>query len=369
MKILYVTTIVDTMHFFLEHIKMLQEEGNKIELACNCNSPYNKVIKEWGYKMHHISFSRNSYSINNLKSYVEIKKLIENENYDIVHTHTPNASAIVRVACKNLKKNNLKVIYTAHGFHFYKGGPIKNWLLFFPVEWLCAHWTDVLITINKEDFLLAQYCMKAKKIEYVPGIGIDIKKFSEQKHERKTIRKELGIKPEEIIILSVGELNYNKNHEVVIRAIKKLKRGDVHYFIAGQGKLKDFLKGLSKKLGLEKQIHLLGFRDDVVRLYQGADIYVLPSFREGLNVSLMEAMTRGLPVICSDIRGNRDLIEEGRGGILCRPNRSDEFYKAIETILNNSDMQKQMVSFNREKIKSFDTVTVINELNRIYKNV
>ena len=356
------------MNFFQEHIQMLQKEGHTVELACNCNDFSNDNITKLQCKIHHIPFSRTVYNLNNIKSCYSLKKLMKEQRYDVVHTHTPIASAIVRFVCRPLRKKGLKIFYTAHGFHFYKGASLKSWLLFFPVEWLCSNWTDVLITINREDFKIARLFMNAKRTEYVPGVGIDLKKFSGQENERKSIRKELGIKPEEIMILSVGELNSNKNHEVIIRAIAGLKNESIHYLIAGQGELEGYLEILTRKLNLQEQIHLLGYRRDVIQLYKCVDIYVLPSLREGLNVSLMEAMASGLPIICSKIRGNNDLVLEGKGGILCRSNQVDDFIRAIEKLIRYKDMAKQMGKFNEVRIKQFESGKIVEKMKKIYMN-
>lgn len=368
MKILYVTTVAETMRFFPEHIKMLQEEGNVVELATNCRKQYNESVKDLRCKTYHIPFSRKVCSWENIKSYSKLKKLIKREKYDVVHTHTPNASVIVRIACKGLRKNGMKVLYTAHGFHFYKGAPVRNWIFFFPVEWVCAFWTDVLITINMEDYALAKRCIKAKRIEYIPGVGIDLEKFQTMEDEREIVRKELGMKQEDVMLFSAGELNHNKNHETVIRILNKIKDKRLHYFIAGQGPLFDYLKGLIEKLKLQKQVHLLGYRNDIFRLYQGADIYVLPSIREGLNVSLMEAMASGLPVICSRIRGNMDLVSHQKGGFLCNVNSESEIIEAMKA-LSDKRLRRKMGKFNINKIKKFEMGIIKSKLKNTYDSI
>lgn len=369
MKILYVTTISETMRFFPEHIKMLQRDGHTVELACNCIEPYHDKVRNLQCKTYHIPFSRSIYSRDNLKALKEIEKLVEKGMYDVVHTHTPNASAIVRFACRRLRKKGLKIFYTAHGFHFYKGAPIKNWLLFFPVEWLCSHWTDVLITINHEDYAFAKRHMKAQRVEYVPGIGIDLKKFQGAAVNRKAKREELGIAQDDILVFSVGELNHNKNHEVIIRSVAELKDKRVHYAIAGQGVLYDDLRDLAEKLNIQEQIHLLGYQNEIVQLYQCVDLYILPSIREGLNVSLMEAMASGLPVVCSKIRGNTDLIADGKGGFLCRPDNQEDFERAIRKIYKDKELLSKMGEFNRIRIEKFAQSNVIKKMRQIYRSV
>lgn len=368
MKILYVTTISDTMGFFSEHIKMLQNDGHSVELAANFEGFVSDKVMELKCVQHHIPFLRSVCSKDNVRAYYEIKRLLQCGGYDIVHTHTPNASVLVRLACRKLRgKKGIKVFYTAHGFHFYKGAPFKNWLLFFPVEWICAHWTDVLITINKEDYRRAKRWMRAGKVEYVPGVGIDIRRFQEIGSDREEMRRSLGVGIDDVVILSIGELNRNKNHETVLRALARMKNPSLHYMIVGQGKLLDYLQKLAVKLGIADRVHLLEYREDVVSLYQCSDIYVLPSIREGLNVSLMEAMASGLPCIVSKIRGNKDLIIDGKGGFLCLNNRAEDYITAIRRLCNEADLRKKMGRFNREQVKIFGSNCVLEQMGRIYR--
>lgn len=331
MKILYVTTIGGTMNFFNSFIKQLINEGHTIDIATNeRNSKVPACYHEWGCKVHQIDTSRSPLNKGNVKAIRQLNFLVEQEKYDIVHCHTPVAAMCTRLACRKARKEGTMVFYTAHGFHFYKGAPLKNWMLYYPVEKICAHFTDVLITINQEDYALAQKKMKAKRVEYVPGVGIDLTKFGQAAVDKSAKRKELGIPEDATLLLSVGELNENKNHETVIRAIKDV---EVYYVIAGRGGLQEHLQRVINELGMTEKVKLLGFRADVAELYQAADVYVLPSVREGLNVSIMEAMASGLPVVCGRIRGNIDLIDED-GGSLFEPQNVNDCKKSLEDVLS-----------------------------------
>ena len=305
MKILYITTIGITMGFFKTIIKELINEGNVVDIATNeTNSPVPACYREWGCNIYNISTSRSPLSFGNKLAIKQVRKLAI--NYNIVHCHTPVAGMITRIACKSIRKRGLKVVYTAHGFHFYKGAPLKNWLFYYPVEKICSKWTDVLITINKEDYSLAQKKMRAKNVVYVPGVGINTDRFTSSLVDRDQKRKELGIPINSRVILSVGELNKNKNHKIVIEAISKLDDESYYYLIAGVGKEKESLQKLASSLNVN--LKLLGYRKDVAELYKIADLYVLPSIREGLNVSLMEAISSGCCAIASKIRGNVDIL-------------------------------------------------------------
>lgn len=362
MKILYVTTIGGTMNFFNSFINQLINEGHTIDIATNeRNSKVPACYHEWGCKVHQIDTSRSPLNKGNAKAIRQLKFLVEQEKYDIVHCHTPVAAMCTRLACRKARKEGTKVFYTAHGFHFYKGAPLKNWMLYYPVEKICAHFTDVLITINQEDYALAQKKMKAKRVEYVPGVGIDLTKFGQVAVDKYAKRKELGIPEDATLLLSVGELNENKNHETVIRAIKDM---DVYYVIAGKGDLQEHLQSIIDELGMTERVKLLGFRRDVAELYQVADIYVLPSIREGLNVSIMEAMASGLPVICGNIRGNTDLIDED-GGALFESQNVDDCMKSLEDVLIRE--RECLGKHNIKKVRAMSIMEINTQMKDLYQ--
>ena len=368
MKILYVTTISGTMNFFPEHIKMLLSEGHSVEIACSCAAKHvNSIYLELGCKIHDIPFSRSPFCKDNVKAYKMLKQLVETEHYDIVHTHTPNASMIARLACCKVRKQGTRLFYTAHGFHFFKGAPLKNWLMYYPVEKICARYTDVLITINKEDYELAQKKIHAKKVCYVPGVGIDLERIKSVQADRNEMRKSMGVPEDCILLLSIGELNVNKNHQVVLKALAKIDNKRVHYAIAGVGDQKDHLLNLAKELSVENQFHLLGFRTDALKLYRSADVFVFPSFREGLSVSMMEAMASGLPIVCSRIRGNVDLIQNAK--VHFASNDVDELQLRLQNIIDNKPMLEQLGAENEEKIRMFSLGNVLNEMKNIYDEV
>lgn len=366
MRILYVTTISLTMNsFFKPHIDMLVKEGHQVDIACNDKDlPLDSLYEELGCQFYTIDFSRSPLSFDNIKAYGQLKKVVENGNYDVVHCHTPNASVITRLVCRQFRKKiGLKVFYTAHGFHFYKGAPALNWLIFYPIEKFCSRFTDKLITINKEDYELAKNKFKAKEVHYVPGVGIDLSRFENVEVDRKAKRKEIGVPEDAFLLLSVGELNENKNHQVIIRALAKLENPSIHYAIAGVGDKKEYLLELADELEVFEQVHLLGYREDVLELYRIADVYVLPSIREGLNVSLMEAMASELPCVVSKIRGNVDLIDDNTR---CVFDSQDEIL-LIEYLeeLFLSDIVK-LGEENKRKIEEFSLISVLLELKNIY---
>lgn len=368
MKILYVTTISNTVNAFLiPHIKMLIEEGHQVDVAFNIEQEVNSEIYEMGCKIHQLPLLRSPLKKDNFRAYKMLKNIIISEGYDLVHTHTPVASAVVRLVCRNL--NNVRVFYTAHGFHFFKGAPILNWLIYYPVEKWLARYTDTLITINKEDYDRAKNKFKVKRVEYIPGVGVNLEKFNTVEIDRNLKRSELDLPKDALIILSVGELNKNKNHEVVIRAIAKLDNLNIHYVICGRGPLESYIKKLSTELGIGENLHLLGYREDIPEICKTSDVFVFPSYREGLSVALMEAMANRLPVVCSNIRGNSDLIERGKGGYLINPRDIGGFANAINNLANEQELRKTMSLSNLEVIKKFDVKNVKKEMKKIYKDI
>ncbi len=365
MKILYVTTVGGTMNFFKNFIEQLVNLGNTVDIACNDSiSIVPEFFRNLGCKIYPICTSRVPLNKDNIIAIRQIQKLVKDKKYDIVHCHTPVAAACTRLACCKIRKQGTRVFYTVHGFHFYKGAPLKNWLVYYPIEKLCAYLTDVLITINKEDYDLAKKKMKAKRVEYVPGVGIDLQKFDKVVVDKEEKRKELGIPQKVKWILNVGELISRKNQETLIRAVAEME--DVYLTIAGSGVLLEFLTDLIKELGIDNRVKLLGYRKDIVELCKACDIFAFPSFQEGLPVSLMEAMASGLPIVCSRIRGNIDLIDEN-GGVLFNPYSVIECKNMIEKLFE-SDVEKFGL-YNMQKIGQFSLEKVNEQMIDIIEDI
>ena len=354
------------MNFFRSFVKELIDTGHTVDIATNENGSEVPVFfKELGCVVYQISCPRTPLSKDNIDAAKKIKRIVQEGEYDIVHCHTPIAAVCTRLACKALRKKGVKVFYTAHGFHFYKGAPMKNWLLYYPIEWLCSFWTDTLITINREDYERAKKHFHARKTEYVPGVGIDIDQFANAVVDKNAKRQELGILENGFLLFSVGELNKNKNHEVVIRALAELKNRNIHYAIAGKGNLKEYLEEIAERLGVKEQVHLLGYRNDVAELYKAADAYVLPSIREGLNVSIMEAMASGLPVICSRIRGNVDMVDISYG-MTCKADSVDDFAVAIQEFFDDTNHRIELGRYAKRSAERFDVIVINEKMLDIY---
>lgn len=365
MKILYVTTISNTTNAFLiPHIKMLINEGHQVDVAFSVSQKIKKEIFELGCKVHELDFKRSPLKFENYTAYKKIKKLIHSEKYDVVHTHTPVASACVRLACRKLKA--VKVVYTAHGFHFFEGAPIINWLTYYLVERWLSRYTDLIITINKEDFLRAKTSFKAKKVEYIPGVGLDTNKYSSVNFNKQEKINELSIPTDGFIILSVGELNSNKNHAIILKAIAKLNNPNIYYIVCGKGALENYLRDLANNLGISKQLKLLGYRTDIDEICNIADVFAFPSKREGLGLAALEAMASGLPLITSNVHGIVDYSIDGKTGYICNPNDIEGFSKAIAKLVKDPEESLRMRNENLKSVKKFDLNNVLKNLERIY---
>lgn len=364
------------LQFNMNNIKLLQKLGYRVVVACNFNdgnsvdqntiNELKNELRNLNIQFYGIPIPRNPFAIKSiLISYRTLKKLSNEYFFDIMHCHSPIGAAIARMAFKKSRKKGTRIIYTAHGFHFYSGSPLRNWILYYPIEYILSSYTDVLITINQEDYQRAQK-FKAKKIEYIPGVGINLDRKNVNRVNSANKRHELNIPLNAFLMLSVGELNDNKNHVTVLKAMALINSDNLYYIVCGQGKNFYLLNSLAKQLNISERVKILGFRTDVNELYQCADIYLFPSYREGLSVSLMEAMSYQLPCIVSNIRGNTDLIDNEKGGYTVSPNNINGFKEAIEKAINN-DIHV-LGNYNINKIQAFSLQMVSNLMYQIYFN-
>lgn len=370
-KALLITTVSGFVpQFEMNSVEILQENGYEVHYATNYHNVFygkdNSRLDGTGIVRHQIDFSRSPFSLSTLKAYRQLSTLMRNISFDFVHCHTPVAGFIARLAAKT---NGIKkVAYTAHGFHFYKGAPALNWILFYPAERLMARLTDMLITINQEDYLRSKdFSLKPDgQAYYIPGAGVNTEKFSSISVEKSTARQQLGLSDDDFVLISVGELNKNKNHETVIRALAGINHAKIKYLICGSGELEPHLKQLIQDLQLESVVQLLGYRKDIPELLAISDVFVFPSLREGLPMSLMEAMAAGKPVIASSIRGNKDLIEDGVNGYLVPPLDKNMFGRKIE-LLQRCPTETTLFKDNTLRIiNKFKNVAVKSSLKSIY---
>lgn len=299
----------------------------------------------------------------NYKAYKLVISLINQYKYEFIHCHTPIGSVIARLAGK---KTFTTTIYTAHGFHFYKGAPLKNWVLYYPVEKWLSKYTDTLIVINHGDFSNAKKKFHMKNLYYIPGVGIDWKRFSSCKKSKEIKRKELGIDENAIVLLSVGELSKNKNQETVMHALAGIENEKLVYVVAGKGELYEYYKKLVNKLKISNKVLLLGARDDIDELCVSADIFIHISLREGLGLAPLEGMASGLPLIATEVGGMKDYVEQGKTGICIRnPLDVDEVKTAIERLVGCSNYEAYL-EYNQKVAKEYSVEVSSEYMRKIY---
>lgn len=373
MKILFVSNVRSHIgQFHTNFINLLKENGHTIDVSCFDNSADKdgfdfKSIN----KFYFIPLQRSPYKKENIKAIKELKELIIKENYDIIHCHTPMGAVAARVAAKQAK-SKAKVIYTAHGFHFFKGAPKMNWMFFYPVEKFLARYTDMLITINQEDYELAT----AKKFKVkdgivkINGVGVDLSKFSVATPQAKSeLRKEYGFNDDDFILIYPADYSYRKNHEMLFEAVYKLKDKipTIKVLMPGQQqKLAEYTE-IVKNLGIEKHINMLGYRRDIPNLITLSDVSVSTSRQEGLPVNLIEALAIGKPIVATDVRGNSDLIENGINGYKIKLNDSDTMAEKLLELYNNPQLAEKMAQEAVKMSKKYSIENVNKSLADIYK--
>lgn len=343
-KILFVATVdLHIKAFHLPYLKFLHDNGNSVHVVTNGKEQFENCDKKYT-----ICIERNPFKINNVFAIYQLKKIIENEKYDLIHCHTPMGAVVARLAAKKARlKYGTKVIYTAHGFHFYKGASKIKWFMFFPIEWFLSKYTDTIIIINKEDEKIAKKMFKNRcnKIEYVPGVGIDNCKFDEinKDFNREKSRNDLGLKDSDFVMIYPAELSKRKNQTWLISSIKELiyDNNDIHLLLPGKDSLNGKCMELTEKLGLSNNIHFLGFRNDIPKLMRLSDVAISSSLQEGLPVNIMEAMYLGLPIICSNCRGNKDLVIQNVNGEVFEINDTEAIKNSILKLYKNKNLRKK----------------------------
>ena len=368
-KILYVTTISDTINAFLvPHINHLISQGYKVDCAASLHDELESDLIKKGVKFFEIPFSRNPLDINNIKAFRKLINIQKEYQYDIVHVHTPIAAMYGRLL--KLKFSNLKTIYTAHGFHFYKGAPKINWIIYYSIEKIMSKLTDAIITMNEEDYNQALK-FNIKNTYKVNGVGIDLSYYNPKLHNKNEVRQELGLKKDDFVIVMIAEANKNKNHIQMIKAIEILKKKgiEVKVICAGRGPLLENIKEEIKKRELDENIFMLGVRKDIPKLITACDIGMLLSYREGLPRNIMELMAYGKPVIGTNIRGIRDLVYNNINGYIVDLNNPLKTSEIIDYIYNNRHLIESMSKNSFEIIKKYDIENIVSRIVEIIATV
>jgi glycosyltransferase EpsD len=350
-------------------MEMLKEQGYEVHIAARNNlDEKNGLEVKFADKIYNIPFSRSPISKSNIIAYKELKNIIDKERYQIIHCNTPVGGVVTRLAAREARKHGTKVIYTAHGFHFYKGAPLINWIIYYPVERYMTRYTDVLITITKEDYCLAQKRGFKTRVEHIYGSGVDRLRFEYiNEDEKQQLRNILGFN-DEFIILCTGELNKNKNQETIIRAMKYVvdKFPNTKLLIAGNGSREGNLKVLVYHLNLNDKVLFLGYRTDIEKLVKVSDLVVSASYREGMPFNIIEGMICGKPVVASRNRGHQELIKNGQTGILVDANKCTEFAEAICNLCVSNDKLNYFGCNAKRDISPYYSENVIKQLKNIY---
>lgn len=370
--------------FEMNNVRILQRLGYEVHYASNFHTPSygtdNHRLDGTGIICHQVDFVRSPFDAKNRLVYRQMVDLMRREHFSLVHCHTPMGGVMARLAAHASQTG--PVIYTAHGFHFFKGASWKNWLFYYPMEKFLSRYTDQQICINREDYELAKRKFHAKYVDYIPGVGIDgsqFRTFGDRERQRK--RESLGILPGQVVLLTSGEMIPRKNQEVLFQMLARMKdeAENLHLLLCGHGELNEYLHELADELGIADRISFLGYREDMAEVFQASDIFLFPSFQEGLPRAMLEAMASGLPVICSEIRGNTDLmgdewnLPEDRtmkicpGGIMLeRIQDADCWAEALRYMLGQRENWKEMGKACIARSSAFELDVVAEKMEEIY---
>ena len=361
--------------FEMNDVRILQQYGMDVHYASNFQNPVYQLdldmLHRQGIQTHPVSISKSpSKFFQNLKAFFQVKRLIDQEEIDLVHCHNPMGGVVARLAAA-MSKRKPKVIYTAHGFHFYKGAPLLNWLLYYSAERFLAHFTDCLITINAEDERRAKrFRLKRRgKVFLIHGVGVDMTRFSPQPNKNAAIRAQLGIPADAFHIVTAAELNENKNQTAVIRAVAVLEDPSVYYSICGKGPWEEKLRTEIDRYGLSEKVKLLGYRDNMEDILQSADCFAFPSLREGLGVAAVEALACGVPVIATDNRGSREYLQDHVNGLRCDAADPASFTQTLRTLKSDELLRERLHSQCRESVENFSLTDTDKRMRRIYWEV
>lgn len=371
MKVLLVATVQSHIcQFHRPLAAVLHEHGCEIHAAAKNNLAEKNGLKlDFAEKVFDIPFSRSPFSFKNLGAYKQLKKVIDEGKYDVVHCNTPVGGVLGRLAARKARKHGTKVFYTAHGFHFYDGAPKKNWLIWYPVEKVMSKFTDTLITIADEDYNLAKNKFKANVV-HIHGVGANSKKYKRlSPEERSELRRELGYGEDEQLLLCTGELLPNKNQATAIKAMKALSERfpKAKLLLAGNGPELPNLEEQVKNLKLENQVVFLGYRTDLERFASIADIILSCSFREGMALNIIEGMLLEKPVVASLNRSHKELIIPGETGfIIDSPTDSNGFAERIALLLKNVELSEQFGKAGFKKAQLYTDESVKQELEKVY---
>lgn len=369
-RVLYVSNILAHINSFHKpYIKMLREQGYAVDVLTNANGA---PKPDYCDELYDVCIERSPFRIKNLKAIKIAKKIIRENNYSMIHVHTPMGATVGRIAAIKSRRSGTKVIYTSHGFHFYDGAPMINWLLYYPMEKYLARFTDCIITINHEDYKRAKKIAGPNcKVEYVNGVGVELERFCYTSREDKTAKKEEYGFVGKTVLFYAAEFITRKNHEFLIKAFKLVHNQNPNTILALAGVGPEFekMKILAKDLGLGEAVKFLGYRKDVPKLLSMCDIVVSSSRQEGFPINLAEAVATGVPCVVSDIRGNVDVIKDGVTGFVYKQHNEKDFCDKVLRIINDSDCWNEFAENCKDVAKEIDVNTLTEKIDDIYLKI
>ena len=369
-KVLLTATVQSHIaQFHKPLINMLKENGYEVHVAAKDNLAEKNGLKlDEPDKIFNIPFDRSPLSKNNLIAHQELKKILSKTKYDVVHCNTPMGGVVTRLAANKYRKSGTKVFYTAHGFHFYKGAPKKNWVIYYPIEKFLSRYTDKLLTITKEDFKLAKDKFRTDVV-HIHGVGVNTEKFFPYKEEEiLRLRSELGYDQKDFLLICVGELNKNKNQSTVVKAISELANviPNIKLLLAGNGPMENELRSLVNQLNISDKIIFLGYTTELQKYINISDALITASYREGLPLNVMEAMATKKAVVASNNRGHRELVQDEKTGYIIEPTNNNGYARTIKKLYDDNSLLIRMGQNGYEVLKPYSSKNVMSELKKIY---
>ena len=373
MKILYTATVLSHIcQFHLPHMRALQENDWEVHVAAHDNlAVKNGLQLKYCDKFTEVPFSRSPRSLDNVKAYKRLKKLLSGIHYDVILCNTPMGGIVTRLAARKARKNGTKVVYMAHGFHFFKGSSRAAWLVFYPIEKFMARYCDLLITINEEDYALAKEKFgKRTAVAHIHGVGVDANRYHPAAEEEQlAMRAAEGLSPDDFVILCTGELNENKNQKTLVSAAARLRDRipNLKVLLAGNGPMEQELRDQIAALGLQDTVKLLGYRTDLERVVPAVDLAASCSKREGMPLNIIEAMLCEKPVVASHNRGHDELVEDGVTGALLAPDDVTKFAEAVYSLSEAPELKMRLGHAGKEKAQKYTVSHVSAEIEKLFK--
>lgn len=379
-KVLIVASVVSFIEWFnKENVEFLRKDKKcEVHIACNFDymddtdeertKQFIEKLKAEGVIIHNIHFARSPFTRQNVECYKQLKAIINEGNFGLIHVHTPTVSILTRLAARGARKKGTTVMYTCHGFHFHNAAPKKNWMIYYPIERWMSRYCDYIVTINQEDFKRAQ-TFHAPNVRYIPGVGVNLDRIIQAKVNKQEYKRSIGVPADCVLVLSIGEMIERKNHEVIIRAIAKIDNPNIYYAICGKGPLREYLGRLAQKLGIGNRVKFLGFRRDIPELCNTADISAFPSRIEGLGLAGIEAMAAGVPLVSSNVHGILDYVIDGETGYAVPPGDVDGFAKAIDNLASDRELREKMMPACIAAVQPFDIHNALRTMWNIYDEI